>query len=122
MSKPKFRTPEQVWDLWIDTLESGKYKQTTGALKEGDSFCCLGVLCDLAVKDGSRFRWTYFDHFTDDGFEEFDDLPPDGILKYIGLLYDVDEVAELNDIDGLSFEEIAEYLKILKPICLESLK
>jgi hypothetical protein len=47
---------------WLEALRSGKYRQGRQALRtrsatvvfEGsvDQFCCLGVLCDLAVKDG----------------------------------------------------------------------
>jgi hypothetical protein len=32
---------------WVAALRSGGYKQTRGRLRHGDSFCCLGVLCDL---------------------------------------------------------------------------
>ena len=32
---------------WARALESGEYKQAQGSLREGDSFCCLGVLCNL---------------------------------------------------------------------------
>jgi len=32
---------------WVAALKSGQYKQTMGALRNGDSFCCLGVLCNL---------------------------------------------------------------------------
>lgn len=42
--------------LWVKALRSGEYKQGYGYLhyKRGgkDKFCCLGVLCDLAVKNG----------------------------------------------------------------------
>lgn len=39
--------------LWVEALRSGKYTQGTGALKdEHGFFCCLGVLCDLAVNEG----------------------------------------------------------------------
>jgi len=38
---------------WLAALRSGKYKQGTGTLRdEFDNFCCLGVLCDVAVKSG----------------------------------------------------------------------
>jgi hypothetical protein len=46
---------------WITALRSGEYKQTQGVLNRVEStafetpqvgFCCLGVLCDLAVKAG----------------------------------------------------------------------
>jgi len=33
---------------WVEALESGEYKQTTGNLRKGDGFCCLGVACDLS--------------------------------------------------------------------------
>ena len=37
---------------WIEALKSGKYKQGKGRLRNKDNeFCCLGVLCELAVKD-----------------------------------------------------------------------
>lgn len=39
---------------WIKALRSGKYKQGQGRLRQptpdGDEYCCLGVLCELAVK------------------------------------------------------------------------
>jgi hypothetical protein len=33
---------------WADALESGKYVQATGRLRVGDTYCCLGVLCDIS--------------------------------------------------------------------------
>lgn len=41
---------KQRWTALIEVLRSGRYKQTTAALRRGDSFCVLGVACDL-VKD-----------------------------------------------------------------------
>lgn len=32
---------------WVKALRSGKYKQAEGQLRDGDRFCCLGVLCDV---------------------------------------------------------------------------
>ena len=32
---------------WLAALRSGKYVQGKGRLREDDSFCCLGVLCDV---------------------------------------------------------------------------
>lgn len=39
---------------WIAALESGDYKQGRNFLHNltDNSYCCLGVLCDLAVQDG----------------------------------------------------------------------
>ena len=47
---------EELKKEWIAALRSGKYAQRTEFLHtkiDGvDKFCCLGVLCDLAVKHG----------------------------------------------------------------------
>jgi hypothetical protein len=37
---------------WTAALRSGGYLKATGYLRDGDRRCCLGVLCDLAAKDG----------------------------------------------------------------------
>ena len=37
---------------WSDALRSGKYKQSRGALHNNEGFCCLGVLCELAIANG----------------------------------------------------------------------
>jgi len=45
----------EVKERWIAALRSGDYQQTQGALvRTGDhgGYCCLGVLCQLAVEDG----------------------------------------------------------------------
>lgn len=42
---------------WIDALESDEYKQTQGYLKTDNGFCCLGVLCDLYLKEHGK-EWS----------------------------------------------------------------
>lgn len=43
---------------WIDALRSGEYKQGHNCLQShrdgGDRFCCLGVACAVADKEGVR--------------------------------------------------------------------
>jgi hypothetical protein len=47
---------------WLEALRSGKYRQGGGFLKINgkngaeDRFCCLGVLCELAVEAGVTER------------------------------------------------------------------
>ena len=47
---------KEVKALWIAALRSGEYKQGKGSLHlvnpSGETYCCLGVLCDLAWKAG----------------------------------------------------------------------
>lgn len=33
---------------WVAALRSGNYKQGRNYLRQGDEFCCLGVLCDIS--------------------------------------------------------------------------
>jgi len=38
---------------WVAALRSGEYQQGSGYLRDLDGkYCCLGVLCDIAVKRG----------------------------------------------------------------------
>lgn len=37
---------------WVDALRSGEFKQGNGLLQREDEFCCLGVACILAERDG----------------------------------------------------------------------
>ena len=50
---------DDVKTKWVTALRSGKYQQTQGRLRAGDgqSFCCLGVLCDLYVKATPGVLW-----------------------------------------------------------------
>jgi hypothetical protein len=42
---------------WLEALRSGRYQQGVGRLKNTEGqMCCLGVLCDLATKEGIG-RW-----------------------------------------------------------------
>jgi len=48
---------KEIADKLVSALRSGEYSQTTGRLRDGDSYCCLGVLCDIAVKEGVIQPW-----------------------------------------------------------------
>lgn len=39
---------EEFVRKWIEALRSGEYKQGRNQLRTGDSFCCLGVACDIS--------------------------------------------------------------------------
>lgn len=41
----------ELFDRWIEALESGEYRPAEGALKFADGYCCLGVLCAVAGVD-----------------------------------------------------------------------
>ena len=89
--------------LWIEALRSGKYEQCRGALRKGDTFCCLGVACDLIDKDGWEKNDMFGMGWKGTGCESTD-LPFINSDEAISL-------SELNDTARLSFEEIADYIE-----------
>ena len=113
--KIRYRTPKEVMELWIKSLRSGKYKQTQACLKNDEGFCCLGVLCDLASKDGGN-EWyapNQDGQFAFVGFGNISDteMPPEELTAYVGMSYDdAHAVANMND-DGYTFSEIADHLE-----------
>lgn len=42
----------EVKDLWITALRSGRYAQGRGKLSTPTGYCCLGLLCELAIEEG----------------------------------------------------------------------
>lgn len=116
---------------WVEALRSGEFKQTTSYLhwkEEGkSSFCCLGVACELALRDGVKLLVTSAD--IEDSSEEgavsydteYDSLPASvvewlGIIDWIGTLptgltkLDELSLATLND-NGKNFNEIADIIE-----------
>lgn len=60
---------KRVKQDWIAALTGGEYNQGQSRLRVDDSFCCLGVLCDLAVLAGEG-RWDGEDYVAPDGSRE----------------------------------------------------
>ena len=105
------RTRREVYQRWISALRSGKYKQERGRLKvtnyhnEVERFCCLGVLCDLASKDGGP-EWDGENYM-----REYSSLPPK-IKDWMKLTeFQVYKLIFLNDQDELDFKGIALYIE-----------
>lgn len=102
-----YRSPKQVVIQWISALRSGEYKQGVGRLKnrETNSFCCLGVLCDLAAKDGGD-KWKF-----DGNYKGSNHILPYIFKKYLNLkFYETSILIAMND-SGKSFKQIANYIQ-----------
>ena len=120
MTKVITRTRAEVYKLWVKALRSGKYKQTQGQLRDphlynfNDSseeaytgFCCLGVLCDLAIKDGGMAPWDERRGPSSGAGS----LQPT-VMKWMGMDQAMqDHLIELNDDEELSFDEIADVIE-----------
>jgi len=121
---------ERVKALWIDALKSGDYEQGEGRLRRTrwnapPSYCCLGVLCEIAVKDGLDVKVDpVYGTYNDEGA-----VLPSRIQEWAGLgSYDgtfgvdlkvndsngeeciVSNLISLNDAAGYTFEQIADVI------------
>lgn len=113
----------EIKKRWVDALRSGKYKQGKERLKrrgELPKYCCLGVLCDLAVQDGVC-EWK--DEYDDDlgvacctPTDESTSTIPVEVQYWSGLKARYPELngvpmAVLNDSRGLTFDDIADLIE-----------
>lgn len=111
----------EVKEKWLKALRSGEYIQARAALRNKDSYCCLGVLCDLYRKEvGGEWieEYTNFDQtFIAEGISESYFLPLQ-VQEWAGLSSHrgwessdrEDSLADMND-TGRSFEEIAQVIE-----------
>ncbi len=120
------RMNPEVKAKWLTALRSGEYEQTTGTLhrivgraeshwspESRPGWCCYGVLCDVAVKEGLKVI-----RKTDEDTEYFDgviDYLPPSVMEWAGLPGNDLEVqgrslAHRND-NGVLFLEIANLIE-----------
>lgn len=101
---------------WVEALRSGNYRQGTGFLKNGDRFCCLGVMCDIHDPN----KWIKGGIYFDGG--EFTQLPPHNLAKiftpksiplFRSTHFFVKVLARFND-DGKTFDEIADIIEAIE--------
>jgi hypothetical protein len=114
---------------WIDALRSNEYPQSRHALKTSAGYCCLGVACEISklgeFKPQDSDFYLFFSK-TPSGYETQNrGHMPLHIQSHYGLVrnivvFDADDtahlgydsnIAELNDVRGLSFNQIADILE-----------
>jgi hypothetical protein len=111
---------QEIKAEWVKALRSGEYEQTRGYLRHDDGYCCLGVLCDLAVKAGvipapipaaKPGAWLY-------GPEEDRcwGMPPSAVYAWVEMEDSIfgddpfDDLAGAND-NGSPFTQIADMIE-----------
>lgn len=111
----------EVQQMWTAALRSGDYKQGINGLhivtpEGGESYCCLGVLCDLAVEAGvsERKRDSNLKGFEVSYEGNFAWLP-DSVIEWAGLsmnnpIVNGMDLASLND-QGTEFDHIADLIE-----------
>lgn len=130
---------EQVADLWVSALRSGKYTQCTNHLckyrPEGECHCALGVLCEVFLQQNpmpgvKRYDGEAYDKLGLHGrylYFASGSVLPDEVIAWAGLkLHDpvlevvlceerkLKEITYLNDDMGFSFERIANLIEAQK--------
>lgn len=75
---------EEIKAAWVAALRSGEYEQGTEYLSRDGKFCCLGVLCDLAVKAQVIVQYTDYTPYTDYGQGDEEILPSE-VASWAGL-------------------------------------
>lgn len=135
---------QEIARRWVEALRSGKYQQTSGTLARKDpvtgtvGYCCLGVLCEIAVEDqvippkfeadgllGETGRYVFGNDTAIPSTEvmtwageteAWTVSVPDEIEKRLndadsGAVYGRAGLPSLNDDAGLTFPEIADLIE-----------
>ena len=110
---------KEIKGKWIHALRSGEYEQGRKGLMDVEfdtpRYCCLGVLCDLAVKGGMippanvDSEEDYLGRFGEAIEAEY--LPWE-VKEWVGGIAVEDETALtiMND-TGMTFDKIADYIE-----------
>jgi len=114
---------KSIANKWIKALRSGKYKRTKEVLcrqqENGNKqYCCLGVLCDLYMKEkGGKWYATNGYPFDALKFAGMEQSLPEKVRKWAGMKSDVghydskyDCLSDRNDA-GISFKRIADIIE-----------
>lgn len=99
---------KSIANKWVKALRSGKYTQTKNNLCDDVGHCCLGVLCELYIKDTKDNIKSKFGTF--DGESEL--LPP-CVMKWAGMIYDEEKM-------GYGNKDCGTFLIGDKEVCLAS--
>lgn len=130
---------KEIAEKWVSALRSGEYQQGTGALVNHDmgngdilGHCCLGVLCEIAVKEGAgvekigptersnRDDYEEYSYYAGVEFDKADALLPASVMAWSGMRTSdgghetpdggSGSLASMND-GGASFVEIADFIE-----------
>jgi len=116
---------------WVAALRSGEYEQTEGVLRNGNGYCCLGVLCDIYSKE-TGVEWFVPNDYGDCTIHGHDGTLPVEVRLWAAIPHDVgafvavsksyDEgektivdhslsLTELNDSWSYNFHQIADVIE-----------
>ena len=104
--------------LWVDALRSGDYAQGTGVLRNAytDRWCCLGVACDVARKNGLDLPVSVNEMTQHNGYDGEYSYLPQKVMDWLGIdarnpRLGAHMATDLNDNLGASFYLIADAIE-----------
>lgn len=111
---------QDIAKQWVAALRSGAYQQGKQYLEREGRHCCLGVLCDLAVREGVTTRVKMGpDGETVFGFDLVYGGLPEVVMGWAGIRNSLGHFAanepaplyHLNDSGVYTFREIADVIE-----------
>ena len=119
---------EDIKQKWVAALCSGEYEQGRGFLKHFGEYCCLGVLCDIAAKEGIVSVEEVSGTEENPGVISYDgawDVLPSSVVEWSGIVTNTGHIpsgvptycgtftnlAELNDLTKLNFDGLADVIE-----------
>jgi hypothetical protein len=119
---PENPNPERL-RKWVEALRSGEYSQTKGRLRTDEGYCCLGVACDVFMKEEGG-TWeaaeiSFNDHMVY-VFGSATEMLPSSVAEWFGIHHApqfivedgaIEEATALNDELGWDFVQIAEAIE-----------
>lgn len=99
---------------WVAALRSGDYKQGQNYLCQGDCYCCLGVACELFIKEGGELNKIQKNNYYQYGGK--DGHLPEIVRDWLGLTFPQaswgnNSLLLLNDNEELDFNQIADVIE-----------
>ncbi len=108
---------QQIAQQWAAALRGGEYQQGIGSLRQHNSFCVLGVLCDLHLKSYPE-NTGWVDNGSVSSYQDFQLLLPNSVIEWAGMrtsngqyggMYGFASLSGSND-TGSSFNDIADII------------
>ena len=112
---------KEIAEKWVAALRSGEYKQHRGGLanRKRTKHCCLGVLCETAIKEGVEMLVEVRSEMPNDMyFEDATGALPYSVQKWAGmksshgLLNDSLALTSINDELRKDFGFIADTIEL----------
>lgn len=95
----------RIKKLWIDFLESDKFKQARRRLKDKNKMCCLGILCEIHRQETGG-KW---EGVSENIYLDAISLLPAKVVKWAGI--DSEFESDLDDPPIFWDEKNEEFLK-----------